>query len=150
MLRMLKFYPDQVARYWDKIGNAIEQALPPIADSRKVESRMNGILESILAGKIEVHVFVVYEDERPIVYGIASTAILNAADSDNKELLIYSVYASRSLSRDIIFGALELFKKYAKSQGCIAISAYTNVEGLKNLFTAVGGNSSFTYLRLEV
>lgn len=67
MLRMLKFYPDQVARHWEKIGYAIEQALPPIADSRKSESRMNEILESILAGKLEVHVFVVYEDECPIV-----------------------------------------------------------------------------------
>lgn len=83
-------------------------------------------------------------------YAITSTAVIHPVDNNNKELLIYSVYASRSLSRDIIFEGLELFKKYAKSQGCTAISAYSNVEGVKNLFTKMGGNSSFTYLRLEV
>jgi len=150
MLRMLKFYPDQVVRHWEKIGYAIEQALPPIVDSRKTEDRMNRILESILAGKLEVHVFVTYKDEHPTVYGIASTAITYSVDNNNKELLIYSIYASRSLSRDIIFEGLELFRKYAKSQDCTAISAYSNVEGIKNFFTTVGGSSSFTYLRLEV
>lgn len=150
MLRMLKFYPEQVVKHWEKIGYAIEQALPPIIDSRKSEDRMNRILESILAGKIEVHVFVVYEDERPIVYGIISTAAINAVDSDNKELLIYSLYAGRKLNRELIFEGLELIKKYTKSQGCIAISAYTNIESIARLFSTIGGSSSFTYLRLEV
>lgn len=150
MLRMLKFYPDQIARHWGKIGYAIERALPPIVDSRMSNDRMNKILESILAGKIEVHVFVIYEDEHPIVYGIMSTALTNAVDSDNKELLIYSAYASKSLSRELIFEALELVRKYAKSQGCVAISGYTNIEGVKRLFEIMGGSSSFTYLRLEV
>lgn len=150
MLRMLKFYPDQVVRHWSKIGYAIEQALPPIVDSRMSSNRMNKILESILAGKIEVHVFVVYEDEHPIVYGIMSVAVTNAVDNDNKELLVYSIYAMKSPDRELIFEALELIKKYAKSQNCVAISGYTNVEGFKRLFERVGGSSSFTYLRLEV
>ncbi|MDI6785069.1 MAG: hypothetical protein QMD92_00010 [bacterium] len=150
MLRMLKFYPDQIVRNWEKIGYAIEQALPPIVDSHKAEGRMNRILESILAGKIEVHVFVVYTDERPTVYGIVSTAITNAVDSDNKELLIYSLYASHSLNRELIFEGLELIKKYARSQECAAISGYTNIAGLKRLIENAGGSSSFTYLRLEV
>jgi hypothetical protein len=147
---MLKFYPDQVARHWEKIGYAIEQALPPIVDSRKSEDRMNRILESILAGRLDVHVFVVYEDEHPIIYAIMSTAITYAVDSEDKDLLIYSLYASHSLSREILFEGLELIKKYAKSQGCLAVSGYSNVQGVKKLFSMVGGDSSFTYLRLEV
>jgi esterase/lipase len=147
---MLKFYPEQVAKHWDKISHAIENSLPPIADSRKAEDRMNGILASILAGKMEVHIFVVYQDERPIVYAITATAFLEAVDSENKELLLYSVYASRQLTRDIIYEGLELFRKYAKARGCVAVSGYTNIEGIKRLFASVGGGSSFTYLRLEV
>lgn len=150
MLRMLKFYPDQVARHWDKISYAIERALPPIADSRRAENRMNGILESILAGKMDVHVFVVYENERPIVYAIMSTAVIEAVDSRNKELLVYSLYASRGLNRELIFEGLELVKKYTKSQDCVALCGYTNIENLKMLFTMAGGCSSFTYVRLEV
>ena len=150
MLRMLKFYPEQVVRHWGKIGHAIENSLPPIIDSRKAGDRMNNILSSILAGKMEVQVFVVYENERPIVYAITSTAIIQPVDSEERELLLYSVYASRMLTRNIVLEGLELFKKYAKSQGCIAVSGYTNIEGIKRLFAAVGGGSSFTYLRLEV
>ena len=150
MLRMLKFYPDQVVRHWEKIGNAIEQALPPIADSRRSDERMNKVLESILAGKMEIHVFVVYEDEKPTVYAIMSTALTQSVDSENKELLIYSLYGSHLITKDVLFEGIELIKKYAKSQGCSAISAYTNVEGLKVFFDRIGGNSSFTYLRLEV
>lgn len=150
MLRMLKFYPEQVARHWDKIGHAIENSLPPITDSRKSLDRMNRILESILAGKMEVHLFVVHENERPIIYAVTTTAIIYPVDSDDKELLLYSVYASRTLGREIIFQGIELFKKYAKAQGCIAVSAYTNNEAIKKFFAMIGGGSSFTYLRLEV
>lgn len=150
MLRMLKFYPDQVVRHWEKIGYAIENSLPPVVDSRKKEDRMNGILESILTGKLEVHVFVVYKDECPIVYAIATIAFIYPVDSNDKELLLYSVYASRSLTREIIFEGIELFKKYAKGQNCVAVSAYTNNAAIKKFFASIGGSSSFTYLRLEV
>lgn len=150
MLRMLKFYPEQVVRHWEKISFAIESALPPIADSRKTDDRMNGILESILAGKLEVHVFAAYEDQAPIVYGITVTAIIQPVDNNRKELLIYSLFASKQLSKDIIMEGLELFKKYAKGQNCSAISGYTNIEGLKALIAKVGGSSSFSYVRLEV
>ncbi len=150
MLQMLKFFPDQVARHWEQIGYWIEQALPPIVDSRKSSERMNNILESILVGRLDVHLFLIYEDEKPTIYATMVTAIILSVDSNDKELLIYSVYGSRRMGKQILFEGLELIKKYAKSAGCSAITAYTNAEGIKALFKNIGGDSSFTYLRLEI
>jgi len=150
MLQMLKFYPDQVARHWEQIGSYIEQALPPIVDSRKSEERMNNILESILIGKLDVHLFLVYEDEKPTIYGEITTSVVSLVDSNNKELLIYSLFGSKRVGKQLIYEGLELIKKYAKSVGCSAITAYTNVDGLKTFFKTIGGDSSFTYLRLEI
>ena len=150
MLRMLKFFPDQVARHWGQIGYWIEQALPPILDSRKSSDRMNNILESILVGRMDVHLFLVYEDEKPIIYAAITTAIISPVDGGDKELYVYSLYGSRQISKQILYEGLELIKKYAKSVGCSTITAYTNAEGLKALFKSIGGNSSFTYLRLEI
>ena len=150
MLQMLKFYPDQVARHWEQIGYYIEQALPPIADSRKSEERMNSILESILVGKLDIHLFLIYEDEKPVIYGEITTAITSPVDRNDKELLIYSLFGSKRVGKQLIYEGLELIKKYAKSVGCSSISAYSNVEGLKKFFVSIGGDSSFTYLRLEI
>jgi hypothetical protein len=54
------------------------------------------------------------------------------------------------MGRKLIYEGLELLKKYAKSVGCSTLTAYTNVEGLKAFFKNIGGNSSYTYLRLEI
>jgi hypothetical protein len=79
-----------------------------------------------------------------------TTAVILPVDSNNKELLVYSLYGSRQMGRKLIYEGLELLKKYAKSVGCSTLTAYTNVEGLKAFFKNIGGNSSYTYLRLEI
>lgn len=150
MLQMLKFYPDQVARRWDKIGYAIERALPPIMDSRKAEERMNEVLEAILAGKLDVFVYVDYEDEKPIVYATMAIAVLDPIVGNDKELLLYSLYGHRKIGEKVMFEGFGLLVKYAKSIGCTVVTAYTNTEIMKTYASGLSGNQSFTYIRFEI
>ena len=150
MLQMLRFYPDQVARHWDKIGYAIERALPPLVDSRKAEERMNEVLEAILAGRLDVFVYIDYEDEKPIVYATISVAVSLSAVGNNKELLLYSLFGHRAIGEKVMFEGFRLLMKYAKSVGCIAISAYTNVEVMKTYAKGLSGAQDFTYIRFEI
>lgn len=150
MLQMLRFYPDQVARRWDKIGYAIERALPPIMDSRKAEERMNEVLEAILAGKLDVFVYVDYEDEKPIVYATISVAILDPVVGSGKELLLYSLFGHRKIGEKVMFEGFGLLVKYAKSIGCATINAYTNTEIMKEYAKGLSGIQNFTYIRFEI
>ncbi len=150
MLQMQRFYPDQVARHWDKIGYAIERALPPIMDSRKAEERMNEVLEAILVGKLDVFIYIDYEDEKPIVYATVAIAILDPIVGSGKELLIYSLYGHRKIGEKIMFEGFGLLMKYAKSIGCMAITAYTNTEIMKEYAKGLSGTQNFTYIRFEV
>lgn len=150
MLQMLRFYPDQVARHWEKIGYAIERALPPIMDSRKAESRMNEVLEAILAGRLDVFLYVEYVDEKPVIYATITVAVLNPIIGDSKELLLYSLFGHRKIGEKIMFEGFGLLVKYAKSVGCTVITAYTNTEIMKEYTKGLGGNQSFTYIRFEI
>jgi hypothetical protein len=147
---MLKFYPEQVVRHWDKIGYAIERALPPIMDSRKAGERMNEVLEAILAGRLDVYIYVDYEDEKPIVYATIAVAILSPIIGSDKELLLYSLFGHRKIGEKLMFEGFGLLLKYAKSVGCTVITAYTNTEIMKEYAKGLSGSQSFTYIRFEI
>lgn len=143
MLRLIKMYPDQVAKEWDKIGPAIEIALPPISDG---VDRMNRVLESILSGVIQVHMFV--DDQK--VRGIVSTSIMNSIDGAEKQLLIYSLYGHKGITIDELREGFELLRELARGEECSHVVAYTSLDGLKNYVKRLGGDASQTFLRLEV
>lgn len=151
MLRMIKFYPEQVARHWEKIGYAIERALPPIMDSRAAESRMNDVLESILAGRLDIFIYIDYdEDEKPTIYATVAVAELTPITGDKKEMLIYALYGHRKVGEKIMFEGFELLRKYAQSRGCAVITSYTNHETMKEYAKGLSGSQSFTYIRFEI
>lgn len=150
MLRMLKFYPDQVAEHWSYIRPAIESALSPIGIQQEADARMSRVLESILSGRLTVHIFSKLIDERPKIYGVLTTGVMSMIDGSGDGLLIYSVFGSERVSRNDIMEAFELIKKYAKSIGCSAIIAYTNKDSLRSFIRAMGGQADYTVLRMEV
>lgn len=150
MIRMLKFYPDQVAKHWSFIRPAIESALPPIGVQQDADARMSKVLESILSGRLVVHIFFKLIDERPTISGVLTTGIMSTIDGSGDELLIYSIFGSDKISRHDIMEAFDLIKKYAKSVGCSVIIAYTNKDSLKSFVKFKGGEASYTVLRMEV
>lgn len=147
-LRLIKFYPEQVASYWHFLSPIIESTLPPISSGGV--DRMQKVLEAILAGNLEVLQFCDMSDGNVTVKGFVVVAEINNIDCTGKQLLIYSIYSYESVSKADIVDGLRLLKEYAKSRGCDAITAYTNLESLVKYVKRVGGSTTFTFLRLEV
>lgn len=149
MLLLTKLYPEQIARQWGAISPAIEAALPPItvpADAYTM-SRMNRVFMAILAGRLHVYVF--HTDEA-VIKGIASFNVIDPIDGSGKQLFIYSVYGVEGLpSKDLLDG-IALIKDLARGLGCVSVVGYTAVDGIKELVARVGGDTSLTFLRMEV
>ena len=149
MLRVVKWYPDQVAGKWEAIGPAIESALPPIASGR--EDRLDKVLESILCGRLVVYAVVESDGEsKAQLYGIMTVAIIDLVDGTEKSLLIYSLYGYRKVTLELVNEFLGLLKKIAVAEQCNSISAYSSVQPLIALCKSRGWNTDFTYIKLEV
>jgi hypothetical protein len=148
-LRLVRLYPEQVARYWDFLSPLIEVSLPPITSNR--EDRMLKVLESILSGNMDVvQFFYVDEEGNVTARAFAVVAAIATIDGTGKQLLVYSIYGYESITRSEIVQGLKLLVDYAKGQGCDALTAYTNLSGLVEYFKRIGGSSSYTFIRLEV
>jgi len=151
-LRFLKLFPDQVARYWNELGPMIEMSLPPTTSTR-AESRMTNVLQALLSGRLEM--FQYYDqksddDNSVEILGFTIIAMVDNIDFSSKDMLIYSVFAYQHLTKELIFEAFQLIVRYAKSVGCTAVIAYTMLPNLVKYIKSLGGQTEYTFLRLEV
>lgn len=137
--------PDQVAARWDEVKPAIEQALPPATSPN-----MNEILESILTGRLEC--WTVYEktDNGAVVEGVMTTAVIEDFISGTKSLLIYTFYSYRKLRARSWMEGHEALTKYAISQGCDWIIAYSSIDHLAEMAVKLGGDASFRMLKYSL
>ena len=117
---LVKLTPDQVAAYWDAIRPTIEAALPPIADPES-EERMNNILARLLADNM--HCWVVQRDGQ--IFGVGTVIIQEDAATKNRDLLLYSVYASAGATKEDWKDALDTVSRWAISKGCKRFVGYT-------------------------
>lgn len=148
-LRLVKLYPEQVARHWEFLSPLIEAALPPISSNGT--DRMLSIFESILAGNLDVvQFFQLNEDSSVAARAFAVVAEISNIDGTGKQLLVYSIYSFDNVTKAEIVEGLKLLTNYAKGQGCDALTAYTNLPGLIAYFRRIGGSSDYSFIRLEV
>ena len=141
---LIKLLPDQVARYWSFIRPAIEGALPPTASG--ASDRMQNILTGVLTGDIVVWANVVDRDGAQVMNGVVSTMVQLEIGTGDKSLLFYTMFGyQNSLQRDWIDGIATL-SKYAISEGCSRIVAYTNVPGMVSMAERLGADTSFRFI----
>lgn len=144
MLRMIRLYPEQVARQWEIIEPAIEAALPPITTNSL--DRMNRVFESILSGRLNTYMFV----NETKVKGVVTVSVLDSVDSVEKQLLIYSLFGYKGVTIDELNQGFDLIADLARGLGCASIVAYTSLDPLREYVKRIGGDASLTFLRLEV
>lgn len=147
-LRMVKLYPEQVARHWDLLCPLIESTLPPVTTPGN--KRSIKILEGLLSGVLIMHQFYHQLEDSVKALAFIITIASNSVDGTGKDLFIYSVYGYEAVSLKDIFEALDLIKAYAKGEGCNAITALTDVPQLKDYIKRAGGSTEYTFIRLEV
>jgi len=139
---LVRVLPNQVCDHWDVVSYGIQQSLPPIT----IESprRMNNILESLLLGRMDL--WIGLEDDK--VRGLVVTAFSYDKNSDVQDLLIYSIYGFEDLSTEIIMEGMETLKKFAVSNGCKRVTAYSKVEAVINMMKRFG-SEEYSYLSIS-
>ena len=120
-----RLLPDQVSEHWDVIKYAVEKSLPPLV-TRHSDS-MNRILSSLLSGKTGCWASYERKEEGSNLNGIILTKIIFDDASYTKNLLLYSVYAYTKVKEVFWMEGFAFMSKYAKSQGCDRLIAYTDV-----------------------
>lgn len=143
-----KLTPDQISRFWDIIGYAIEQSVPPTAHEHP--DRMNRLLAAALCGKIEVWAGYTKEDNKAKLGCICVTQFLYDEPVDTKNLLIYALYGYDMVGPLGWKQMLYVMVKYARAKGCKKIIAYSKVDAVINLSKKLGADTDYTFISFDI
>jgi hypothetical protein len=145
---LTKLMPDQVSKFWDIISYAMEQSLPPTVGENP--DKMNNILMAALSGKLDIWASYEKGDKVNKFEGILATRFIYDDITSMKNLLIYAVYGYDKVSEDSWKAGLRTVLKYAASQKCQLIVAYTNVPRVVEVVNSLGGDTSFSFISFKV
>ena len=143
-----KMLPDQISRFWDQIKYAVEQSLPPISSDHP--DRINRVLAAALGGTVDVWASYTREEEKIKFEGIILTKILYDDVSDTRNLLIYCVYGYVPISKESWLEGLVALTKYARSENCLQIIAYTNVPFIVDKAKYLGAECVWNFISFSV
>jgi len=148
---LTRLTPSQASANWDRIKETIRSSLPPaiVYD----ESIVADVLEAVLQERAQVwvlHTQVVKEGKSEIE-AIILTTVVEDWLTKSRTLLIYSLYGFFADNNQKDWAeALDGLRKYARSRGCEAITAYSDNMAAIRLAERLGGNASYRYIVLEV
>lgn len=145
---LTRLMPDQVAKFWDVIKYAVEEAMPPMVGAHI--DRLNRILSSILSGRTTCWAYYRKEEDKVIFEGICLTQFLYDEASHTKNLLLYCVYGYEESSDMSWNEAFVVLAKYAKYHKCNEIVGYTNVKHLIERAKKMGGNTDYTFISFNI
>lgn len=145
---LTRLLPEQISNFWDVIKYAIEQSLPPIAHEHP--DRINRILISALAGKIDIWVTYTTVDDSVKLEGVAVTRITYDDVSDTRSLLLYCIYGYEPLNKSSWTSGLEILAKYARSKGCSFVVAYTELPYVVEISRRLGADVRYTFISFDV
>ena len=145
---LTRLLPEQVSKLWDIIKYAIEQSLPPIVGEHP--DKMNRILSSLLSNKTQCWASYTRNEDKATFEGIVLTQLLYDDASFTKNLLLYCLYGYTDVDRQSWFKGIKALAKYAKSQGCSQIIAYTDVPYMIEKCRELGGEAKYTLCSFDV
>lgn len=145
---LTKLTPDQISKFWDLIKYAIEQSLPPTVGESP--DKMQRILESALAGRVDVWAGYERKDGKAKMEGIVLTQFLFDTAARTKSLLIYCLYGYDFISNSTWQDSLVTLVKYASGKRCNQIVAYTDVDKIIEMVNKLGGETKYTFITFDV
>ena len=137
-----------MSKFWDIIRYAIEQSLPPITGEHP--DKMKKILMSLLSGKSQCWINSDIGEGRRVLEAVVVTRIFYDDASDTRSLLIYCLYGYDFVKQSSFTSALKALVKYAKSESCERIIAYTDKPGVVKLVNRLGGDTSHTFISIPL
>lgn len=139
---------EEIVQKWEQISPLIECSIPPTFVWHP--GLMSNFLASTQTGAIELHVFGV-EGQNTKPLALVGTTLSSDTITRTRSMLVVCLTSLNFLSRPSIWDAfIGLMKMLAKSRGCSALFAYSNVKSVIDLVQLHGGTAEFTFLRIGV
>ncbi len=145
---LIRLASDQVARYWDFIKDGLEEALPPVVGMQP--ERMSNILTAIMVDEITVWLSVEETETANEITGFIATSLNTDKPSGTKSLLLYAVYGVMTCTDKSWSEGLKAMKKYAKTEGCHRIVAYSDVPSIIKYVERIGGEAKYRLLSIPL
>lgn len=144
---LIKFLPEQVAKHWHKIKEAVVLGS---ADSVKIDEteKLNNILDKILVGSMICWISV--DSKTNQIDGVITTTFLEDDISGEKNVLIYSLTSIGNSNMDSWKEGLQTIQKYTKSIGCKRLIAYSKDPLICRFVESIGGSCDFRILELPL
>jgi len=136
---------------WEFLRPAIEVSLPPLAYPAS-DIEMTRLLANLLAGRMECWLGVKYgaNAREVVVYGVMVTEVKEDTGTSARCLWLYAIYGWRGVPPALVKTGFERLKTYARQRECKAIAGVTNVDQVIGITRQLGGDVTYTILRLEV
>ena len=145
-MKMIKFVPEQLMKYWSHVRECIVLALPPYTTIDT--DNIIRIQERLLSGSLEC--WACMNDEKEILFGVVTTQIVVDEITETKNLLLFSVTMTEEHENSAWQEGYEYLSAYAKSKGCSAIIAYTNQESVIMLAKNLGADVGWHFLKFPL
>lgn len=140
--------PSQISGKWEVIKYAISESVPPTVDmSDKV---LNNVLMSLLNGTAQCWVSYQEVEGKNSVDAILVTRVMDDSLTETRTLQIYTLYGTRPIEDKSWMAGLGTLKKFAKANGCIKVTAYSNVERIEEIVELLGGEVEWKFISFPV
>jgi hypothetical protein len=130
---MIQLSPDKIGEQWAIIQPAIE-AVFESSGIPMTNAETNNILQGMIAGRIQCFVNVVGEVIKSIM-----VTYFTFDPRGTKSLLIYSLYGYVPTTDSEWKDVYDYMKKWAVSNGCVNITAYTQNNRILDIVKKLGG-----------
>ena len=142
---LVKLIPEQVSDNWDILAPYFADSLPPIV--KYTREGMANILRAVLFE--DLHVFIYYNEDDEAQY-IVSACIQSDVVVLQRRLVVYTVSAVRDMNAKLWEDGLDSLKKFARSENCHSIVAYSANEQITKFLGSRGANTKYTLIDIEV
>lgn len=142
---LFKILPEEINSKWNYYAPFIANSLPP--DIKKSQRGMVNTLEAILLDKLVCWGY--YNKEGELLF-LTTTKFEYDEVSKTRRLLIYTFTAVVQIDSSMFRTALESLRKYARSNGCTSIIAFTKNERVIEYLKRINAKTEFRLIELEV
>lgn len=146
-MKLLRLTSDQVMQYWTSIKRCIEESLPPTTNN--IDDALLHVQEQLLVGSMQCWA-AVDSPNSPVIYGIATTKVVYDECTGDKNLLLFSVTTILEHPQTLWRDAYLALSKFAKSQGCNKLIAYSNNDIMIKIAQGLGADTEWVLLTFSI
>jgi len=148
VLMLVRLLPDDIERGWDVISTALNGSMP--SHIRADDIGMTYVLHALLDETLQCWLISDDDYKDKGICGIITTTITVDKPSNTKNLFIYSLFAYRPFTQEVISNGFNTLKTFARAMKCYKVTAYTNIPQIESMVLKLGGRVVHTLVELEV